>query len=399
VDKPVIVFQSDADFNAVFASMQAQQLARQVHTAVALGWSLSELLGRAFLLQGEAAPNALSWDGTQLIALPEVDTDREKVRALMEHILFLADVLNVHTIQIDSDVAPTPGATYADELRGLVKKLCSGRFDASSGETQQSVLGSINERLFFWDLKIHDALQSNPMVVDKAYLVGQSLAALRWYFRSERNSLDQETLDKICHEYIPLLGPYLPPFSTGALSNSVEVWGKAAIAGQVMQDISLYSPVQLHNQAHIWYDILTSSRRPLSYVDTSTHGGRYLWRVARVAWPLFVFPLVALLLILIIALVVILANFDQVVKAAAAVASLVALVSTSHLASNNLSGFVERALTHSSGAIKGSPIEAFWQSTQQKAVNDATCILPPVTPASPVAPASSRPQQQAVKNA
>ncbi|HEV2581174.1 MAG TPA: hypothetical protein VGT44_10020 [Ktedonobacteraceae bacterium] len=397
-DKPVVVFQSDADFNAVFAAMQAQQLARQVHTAVALGWSLSELLGRAFLLKDDAVPNDPAWNGAQLIALPEADSAHEKVRALMEHILFLADVLDVRAIPIDSDAAPTEGATYADVLRELVKKLSTGRFDVGNGEMQQSVLGSINERLFYWDYKIHYVLQNNPMVVHRAYLVGQSLGALRWYYRSERSALDQETLDKVCHEYIPMLGPYLPPFATGALSNSVEVWGKAALTGQVMQDNSPYSPVELHNQAHIWYDILTGSRRPLSYVDNATHGARYMLRVARVAWPLFVFPLVALLLILVVALVVILANFDQVVKAVAAAATLVALVSTSHLATSNITVFVERALSHSSDVFKGSPIESLWQSTQQKAVNDATCILPLTPPATLVTPASanSLPQQQQV---
>ena len=72
-----------------------------------------------------------------------------------------------------------------------------------------------------------------------------------------------------------------------------------------------FVPEQLHNQAHIWYDILTGARNPLSYVDPSAHGTRYMWKVVRVAWPLFLLHFLALFLILIvlvIALVVVVAN-------------------------------------------------------------------------------------------
>jgi hypothetical protein len=384
LEKPVLVFQPGVDINSVYAEMQAQLQARQVHTAVALGWSLSELLGRCFLLQDEPT-QAETWDGAQLIALPEVNSPRESVRALMEHILFLAGGLNVGEILINSEVAPSPNAKYAGVLREQVIKLCSGHLDTARGETYQSVLGDINERLYFWDLKIHDALQNYPMVVYKAYLVGQSLAALRWYFNSERSALNQDILNKICHEYIPLLGPYLPPFATGALSNSVAVWGKAAITNQVMQDNTPYAPDELHKQAHIWYDMLTGARNPLSYVDTTTHGTRYIWRVVRVAWPLFLLHFLALFLILvvfIIALVVIVANLGPIFKEITALAGLLALVGASHFALNNVVGVAEKALVHTGGAIKGSLIDATWHATQQEAVNGATCIMP-TPPASP----------------
>lgn len=380
LERPVVVFQSGADFNAVYAGLQAQQLAKQVHSAVALGWSLSELLGRCFLLEDEPVQQNMAWDGAQLVALSEANTPRDEVRSRAEHILFLADILNVRTIQIDGDAAPTPGATYADVLLELVKKFSTGQFDTANGETWQSVLGDINERLYYWDLKIHSALQNFPRVVHSAYLVGQSLSALRWYYRSERSALTQDSLNKLCHEYIPLLEPYLPPFATGALSNSVAVWGSAALSGQVMQDDSPYSPDQLHAQAHIWYDILTGARNPLSYVTSTTRGSRYIWRVMRISWPLFVFPLLALLLILIVSLVVILLNIDQVIKAITAIAGFIALVGTSHIAMSNLNGFVEKALTHTGEALKGSPIETLWHSDQQKAVNDATLIAPPLLP-------------------
>ena len=69
-----------------------------------------------------------------------------------------------------------------------------------------SLVGDINERLYFWDLKIQDALQNFPKAVHRGYVVGQSLAALRWYYPSVRFALDQDGLHQICGEYIPLLG-------------------------------------------------------------------------------------------------------------------------------------------------------------------------------------------------
>ncbi len=386
LEKPVLVFQSGVDINEIYQGLLVQQQVRQVHAAVALGWSLAELLGRCFLLQGEPShPEA--WDGAKLIALPEFNTSREKIRALMDHIIFLASILIVDAIPIDSDVAPSPNATYSGVLRDEIKKLCSGHFDASRVETLQSVLGGINERLYFWDLKIQDALQNFPKAVHRSYVVGQSLAALRWYYPSVRFALDQDGLNQICGEYIPLLGPYLPPFATGAISNSVMVWGRAAIANRVMQDDTPYAPEQLHNQAHIWYDILTGARNPLSYVDPSAHGTRYMWKVVRVAWPLFLLHFLALflvLIVLVIALVVVVANLGVVIKGVTAVAGLLALVGASHFTLSNISGIAEKALTHTEGTVKGSLVDSIWHSTQQKAVNEATCILPPTVSTPPI---------------
>ena len=386
LEKPVLVFQPGVDINEVYQGLLVQQQARQVHAAVALGWSLAELLGRCFLLQGEPSHPEV-WDGTKLIALPEFNTPREKIRALMDHLIYLASILIVDAIPIDSDVAPGPDATYSGVLRDQVRKLCSSHFDASKGETFQSVLGEINERLYFWDLKIQDALQNFTKAVHRGYLVGQSLAALRWYYPSVRFALDQDGLNRICGEYIPLLGPYLPPFATGAISNSVMVWGKAAIANQAMQGDMPYVPEQLHNQAHIWYDILTGARNPLSYVDPSAHGTHYMWKVVRVAWPLFLLHFLALflvLIVLVIALTVVVANLGVVIKGVTAVAGLLALVGASHFTLSNVSGIAEKALTHTEGAVKGSLVDSIWHSTQQKAVNGATCILPPPAPTIPV---------------
>jgi hypothetical protein len=124
--------------------------------------------------------------------------------------------------------------------------------------------------------------------------------------------------------------------------------------------------------------------------------------VVRVAWPVFLLHFLALflvLIVLVIALVVIVANLGVVVKGVTAVAGLLALVGASHFTLSNVSGIAEKALTHTEGAVKGSLVDSIWHSTQQKAVNEATCVLPPAvsTPAVKSAPGvASAPQSGAV---
>ncbi len=374
-EQPVLVFQAGADINSVYAGMKAQLLSQQVHFASALGWSLAELLGRCFLLLDAPAPQ-VDWSGAQIVALPESLSAREAIRALMEHILFLAANLNVRGISIDDEGDSDKGKFYADVVKRQVIQLTEGRFDPAKGETRQSVLGDMNHRLYFWDLTIHDSLQNAPLVIHRAYLVGHSLGAMRWYFPSKQGILDQETLNKVCHEYIPLLSPYIYPFAAEAVSNSVELWGQALAAGKVLPDNATFAPQQLHDQAHIWYDLVTGARNPLTFASGEIHGTRFVWKVIRVAWPLYAMHLLALLLVLAVILVVVVLNFNLVLTGVTAVAGLLALAGTSHSALGNIGGLLQGAATKTEGTIKGSLVDSLWHSTQQTAINNATYIPP-----------------------
>lgn len=373
VEKPVFVFPANTDLSTVYQGLHAQELAKQVHDAAALGWSMAELLGRCFLLVDEPAPPKESWDGARLVALPELHTPREQVRSLMEHIVFLAGILNVHTLAFEDD----PNQVYADLLRTQVRLLCADSFDASKGETRASALGETNQRLFFWDLAIHDNLQSYPMAVHKAYIVGHTLAALRWYFPQQQAMPDKEILDKVCHVYIPLLAPYLFPFTPPALSNSVWEWGQAMIGNQVTPVDGTFAPQQLHDQAHIWYDLITMGRNPLTYVDTSKKSNQFVWSVLRIAWPMLLVSVLALVLIIAVLVIVIVSHLNEVVTAVTAVAGFLALVGTSHSAMSNVGNVLQHAVTQTGSTIKGSLVDSVWHSTQQKAINDATYIVWP----------------------
>src|SRR5258706_12845381 len=79
---------------------RAQADAQTVRTAAALGWALVELLGRCFTLYQEV-PNVIDWDTGNLVVLPEIRTPREKLRALVGHIVYLADLLDVSSFIIE----------------------------------------------------------------------------------------------------------------------------------------------------------------------------------------------------------------------------------------------------------------------------------------------------------
>ena len=375
IGNPVLVFQPGTDMSEVFAGIQTQQLTQLVRTSAALGWSLAELLGRCYQLKDEAVPVRDDvWNGTKLKALPEVHTAREKIRSLMEHIVFLAGVLDVGSQKIEHEGDAQDGRAYEVVLMELVKKLCSGRFD--DGETHQSVVGAINERLYFWDLKIHDALQDQHSVVHKAYMVGRTLSKLRWYFGMLETILDRKTLADVCDQYVPFMAPYLYPFTPGALQSSIRPWGEAILNGEVKPGPDGYAPLELSQQAHIWYGLITGGLNPLSFVDPSTEGRRYLWRMLRVAWPLLLISLVALVVIVAVVVIALVVYKDQLVAGVTAVAGALAIAGTSHSATSNVGGLLRGAPAAPGGAAKFSLAESVWHSTQQKAINEEVFKAP-----------------------
>src|SRR2546428_6135785 len=76
-----------------------------VSHAAALGWAMAELLGRCFMLK-DVQPGELGWSGDKVMLLQEIYTPREKIRALMVHIRFLADALDVSSCLIDDESDP-----------------------------------------------------------------------------------------------------------------------------------------------------------------------------------------------------------------------------------------------------------------------------------------------------
>jgi hypothetical protein len=213
-------------------TVPAPSLQELVRGAAEFGWLVAELLGRSFLLLEETSneqdPDTLkdtAWDGKALVMLQGLLTPREKMRALTSHMCYLAEMLGIGSMcTIDHEGDPYENKPYAQAVTDAVKKLCKGQFVGQ--ETFETVRGSINERLFFWDLKINDILQEKPAVIYRAYLVGYCLGGLRWWYGLPGFKLDS-TFKAKALEYLPVLGPYLPQFAAPGLVRSVGPWWDA----------------------------------------------------------------------------------------------------------------------------------------------------------------------------
>src|SRR5690348_5296432 len=180
----------------------ALSVQQSVCGAAAFGWGIAELLGRCYLLS-EAVPAPLDWGGEHLVLLQQVYTPREKIRALMAYIRSLADDLGLNSCAIEDEKEENYGKAYVDVVKALVKQFCEYEPTSSSDTMFEQLRGKINRYLFFWDLLIHDALQDRPTAVSKAYTVGRTLAALRWYTGMQNQQMDSASVEKVYQEYIP----------------------------------------------------------------------------------------------------------------------------------------------------------------------------------------------------
>jgi len=334
--------------------------------AAAFGWAITELLGRCYLLS-EAVPALLDWSGAHLVLLQQSYTPREKIRALMAYIRNLADDLDLSSCTIDHANDADNGKFYIDVLEELVKQFCQYKSDTASDPAFAQLRGKINERLFFWDLQIHDALQDRPTAVPKAYLVGRTLAALRWYVGLQDQQLDGVFMEKIYRVRIPILAPYVSPYATAGLANSVELWWKAISSGQVPPGTDGEAPAELKKQADIWFSLLTNERTSLSYVPPALEkeSSRYTWKVLQLYWPFFVGGLIILLVVLALLILVIVSHYDQLTKGIAAAAGFIAASGIIHLLGSNLGGFLQKATTDVE-TTKGSVIGGIRETAQQR---------------------------------
>jgi hypothetical protein len=357
------------------AAANIASLQQTVCKAAELGWGMTELLGRCYALK-EAPPPKLDWTADKLVAFQENYTSREKIRALIVYIRFLADSLDLSLSSIDHEGDSEYGRPYIDVLEEKVDKFIQHDLPAS-GETREQLREQINERLFFWDLNIHDALQTRPTVVHKSYLVGRSLASLRWYPGLLDKMPDKDFMQKICNDYVPLMQPYLSTFASGALTNSLDIWWKAILGKQVQPDPNGDAPARLQEQADIWYSLVTNERDALSYARPTTQDKqRYIWRVLQLYLPYFILGGL-LVVILVILLIVVISQFSSpIVKEISAVIGIVVAFALSHNLLSTASNILEKAVSEVSETIKGSVIENIRHTIQQEEVNDGTLILP-----------------------
>ena len=358
------------------ANIVSLSLQQTVCNAAELGWGITELLGRCFALK-DAPPAKRDWTAGKLVAFQENYTPREKIRALLVYVRFLADSLDLSLSSIDLEGDSEYGRPYVDVLEEKVEKFIQHDLPAS-GETREQLCEQINERLFFWDLKLHDVLQSRPTVVYKSYLVGRSLASLRWYLGLQDKMPDNDFMQKICDEYVPLMQPHLSTFASGALRNSLDPWWKHISSNLVKPGPDGEAPDGLKIQADIWYSLVTNEREALSYAHpTAKDRQRYIWRVVQQVYLPYLLIGGLLVLLLVILLIVIISQISTpIVKEISAAIGVVVAFALSHNLLNTVGNILEKAVSDVSGTIKGSVIENIRHTVQQEEVNDGT-IIPP----------------------
>ena len=349
-------------------------LQQAINAAAALGWGIAELLGRCFALK-EAPSIESDWSGDKLIRFQEMYTPREKLRALIVYIRFLADSLGVSSCVLNDEQDPDNTKPYIEVLEEEVKLLTQHNLDPANGVILR---GKINEHLFFWDLNILDTLQGRATAIPKSYLVGRSLADLRWNLGLPDKTIDDDFMKKIYSDYLPLLQPYISPFASSSLSNSFELWWNAISSGQV-QTVPVEDPPQaLQQQADIWFSLVTNEREALSYAPASAENRGYLLKVMQVFWPLLVGGIIVLVLIVALLVFLIVSNLNIVTKEITAIIGLLTAFGITNSLGHTIGGIFQKAVSDVTGTVRGSVIDNIKHSTQQMAVNQATFIPPTI---------------------
>ena len=346
----------------------------RVDICAALGWGVAELLGRCFSLK-VAQSKELVWSGNKLIKFQEIYTQREKLRALIVYIRFLANSLGVSSCVINDANDSGNTKPYIVLLEEKVELLTQHKLDPAEGITLR---GKINEYLFFWDLNILDMLQGRATAIHKSYLVGRSLAGLRWYQGLPDKTPDDGFMKKIYSEYLPLLQPYLFPFASSSLSNSLEQWWNALSTGQVQVVTGEDPPLALRHQTDIWFSLVTNEREALSYVPVTAENRSYFLKLIQVFWPLIVGGILILVLIVAFLIFLIVSNFNIVAKEITAVIGLLTAFGITNSLVNTIGSLFQKAISDVTGTFRGSVIDNIKHDTQQQAVNEAT-FIPPVT--------------------
>lgn len=382
-----------------------EQKKQNIIRAVALGWSLVELLGRCFTLILPTPEKGLeqNWDGERMIMISPAFNSQKRLKALVCFIQAIAEKLELIDGNNDSDRCA---------LNTLVTKV-ENLYESDAKD--KPLLGEINECLFSWDMKIRERLQNksqqfrNNYDYVNAYMVGKGFAALRWYHEfplekrhgnrripdsiSLATSIDERFLVTL-EERVQLLAPYLDKFAPLALATSIKTWRNSLLKQEIYDSSGEVSPT-LQRQADIWYDLLTAERDPITYVLPSSISWRYTLRVIR-----FSLPYVMLGILLAVGITVLIAFFigalwpsiAKTLNTSTTVTATVTAVGTgfSLLAGIGTAIPTTKALWQwvtqkaQGGARPGaesalseagkSLIDVFWEAAQQDAINKATYV-------------------------
>ncbi|HKV84946.1 MAG TPA: hypothetical protein VJN88_10345 [Ktedonobacterales bacterium] len=366
-----------------------------VRRAASLGWAMTEFLSRCYSLGGHPPPKQPDFLGHVAYRCPfplpatGQRSDRQTVRAMIFHIAYLADKLDVtshipNNLKLaDGKSDPCVGEAYTDVLAADTMTLTE--LEPSDTDSWNKCLADINARLYYWDMKIQDGLQRNVAATYNAYLVARNLAAMRWTLAQKAvAALPAQTwLEKDPKGFeaaIYLLGGYLPAYAPGALVNSVSAWKSTLVSpSEAKSPPTLDGDTRraLEEQAEIWEALITGRRDPLSYVDLkeTTHTSAvYFWRVLRSSWPLFAVALAIVVAILIVVLIVVNAytHAGPSVYVGATIAGVFAFLTLAGTSLATVNSAWQKGVGELAGTVGHALTDQLWATAQQDAVNKAT---------------------------
>lgn len=265
--------------------LQSADFSIQLRCATGLGWAMTELLGRSVVFKRELIervqknkPLSPPTFGEHTVILSPIRDQRERVRAVMGRILFLAHVLDIANCPIDppcDDSELMTSATFTKALDKKVRALCDDT--PKSVEEIENICAKINWLLYYWNEVVQVELQKLPPAVYNGYTVGRGFSTIRWYIgigagssqvyhmgeneqerpveislvtlrhiehfpalwhpgdgTASQNDLsntliNEATLDKLL-DHLQSMSSYLPPLVPLALEYSLTRWGKTIIA-------------------------------------------------------------------------------------------------------------------------------------------------------------------------
>jgi hypothetical protein len=245
--------------------------AARVHTALRLGWSLSELRGRYRERLADSrtltearlrSENALPLQGER--------TPAERAIELEAAIAGLAAALNVDvTADLLSDQPDKTQGNASDVLLTHTRQLIHAHQDDTAWP---QAWHAFTHFLFTWDAKIQDQLFARSLGEANAYQVGRGLAEVYW-------ALDPEAPSEHVTSWSFLLGsqraaalttllrrtsPFYDELAISAVIASLDAWTALA------QDAERRSQAGAHEKAHeqvgVWHDLLLDQVEPRTMI-------------------------------------------------------------------------------------------------------------------------------------
>jgi hypothetical protein len=238
-----------------------------VHAALRLGWAIAETRGR--LRRGpphEATAVAREGHGLPLAgerSWSEQTIETQTVaRALAEK------------LSLDVPLARLSGfgrgrGKVADRLTDVAIELANAR-EAGDEAAVGSSWESAARLLYAWDAKIQDELAGRSYSVASGYQLGRALAETYWALDAgaEPGKADSWTFllgserATAIGQLVRRLSSFFLPLTPGAIGASVSAWAHVAADSSLPKQPATADA--LHEQLHVWHDLLLTGQPPES---------------------------------------------------------------------------------------------------------------------------------------